>query len=99
MPLVLEAQIFDWNVAFSQGRHNLLSLSNRNTRVIRAMHDKERRDDILHVIDRRNLFQEVAVAFKAAIFGLAQLAPQGPVCSRKVTKLAMPTISTAAAHR
>src|SRR5579875_2217068 len=75
--LVLEAQVFDGNLALAQSGDNLLSLSYRHARIVGSVDDEEWRGNPVHVADRRDLLQKFAVVLQAAIFALAQFAPPG----------------------
>src|SRR5215472_11257410 len=77
MTFVLEAQVFYGYAAGAEGGYDLLGFTNGHTRIVCAMYDEERRCNTIYMVDGRNLLQEFAVAFQAAILGFAQLAPPG----------------------
>ena len=99
MAFVLETQVFNGYLALAQGGDDLLGFADGHARVVGTMNDDQRRGDAFDMTNWRNLFQKFAIFLQTAVLAGTQFTPPGMGVSRKVTKLAIPTISTAAAQR
>src|SRR5579859_8029139 len=75
--LVLETQVFDGYATSAQGGDDLLRLADRHARIVGAVDDEHRRGDAVHLVDGRDVFEEVAVVLQAAVLGLTQPATPG----------------------
>lgn len=69
--LVLIAQITHFDAAGFDIFNDHIRFRHRNTRIVRAMDDHQRRLDIAHFGNRRNVVERFAVMRQRAVFALA----------------------------
>src|SRR5258708_5869407 len=71
VPLVVEAKVLDGAALLLQPVHDLLRLVHRHARVVRAVHDEERRLDAIDLADRAQAIEQLAVARERSVLRLS----------------------------
>src|ERR1044071_7909876 len=67
VPFVIKPQKLDRTTERLQPGHHLLSFVDRHARVVGAVDHQQRGGDPLDVVDRRDLFQKLAIVLQTAV--------------------------------